>query len=223
MKPVNVNAFDIIGPMAAAGQIAFGAAVMRAAAGTVKGVQDIVHNILGIADWDLVEKDEDGFYALYDMVPIIARGRARVWVTSNETTKEALEAGDYLEIADLGGTNALPVGAFQQMSAETGTCTGAVREVGSLARAVEDNALSDIIVVAADLAIGGVTVTVADSSLFTIGDYIVLEDVDGNAMINRVADIPTSTTITLQLASTVALANATDYVHILHQVEVMLL
>jgi hypothetical protein len=42
-------------------------------------------------------------------------------------------------------------------------------------------------------------------------------------MINRVADIPTSTTITLQLASTVALANATDYVHILHQVEVMLL
>jgi len=223
MKPVNVNAFDIVGPMAAAGQIAFGAAVMRSAAGTVKGVQDILHNILGIADWDLVEKAEDGFYSLYDLVPILVAGRVRVWLTSNETGKEDIEAGDYLEIADLGGSNALPVGVFQQMGAETGTCTGAVREVGSLARAVEDVTTTNIIVVAADLAVGGLTVTIADSSLFTIGDYIVLEDVDGNAMINRVTDIPTSTTITLQLASTVALANATDYVHILQQVEVMLL
>jgi hypothetical protein len=223
MKPVNVNAFDIIGPMAAAGQIAFGAAVMRSAAGTVKGTLDIVHNILGIAVDDLVEKVEDGFYSQYDLVAIIAAGRARVWLTSNETTKEDIEAGDYLEIADLGASNALPVGAFQQMGAETGTCTGAVREVGSLARALEDVTLSDIIVVADNLAIGGKTVTIADSSLFAVGDYIVLEDVDGNAMINRVADIPTATTITLQLASTVALQNATDYVHILHQVEVMLL
>ena len=41
-------------------------------------------------------------------------------------------------------------------------------------------------------------------------------------MINRVKAV-TSTVITLQLASTVALANATDMVHKLHQVEVVLI
>jgi len=49
MYPVNVNAFDVIGEMKAAGTIAFGAAVIRSAAKTVKSTLDIVHNILGIA------------------------------------------------------------------------------------------------------------------------------------------------------------------------------
>ena len=226
MYPVNVNAFDAIGEMKAAGTIAFGAAVIRSAAKTVKSTLDIVHNILGIADWDFVEKDEDGFYSQYDPVPIITAGRCRVWVTSNETGKEDLEAGDYLEIADLGGSNALPVGAFQQMSAETGTCTGAVREVGSLARALADVTLTDVELVADDLAVGGTAVTLSEADMIllglAVGDYIVLEDLDGNAMINRVKAL-TSTVITLQLPSTVALANATDAVHKLHQVEVLLL
>jgi hypothetical protein len=38
-----------------------------------------VHNILGIVDWDLVEKDEDGFYPQYN--PVLLD-------TSNNTKKE---------------------------------------------------------------------------------------------------------------------------------------
>ena len=225
MKPVNVNAFDIIGGMAAAAKIAFGAAVCYSAAGTVKGTPNTTageENLLGVAYWDLVEKTEDGFYSLYDLVPIITAGRCRVWVTPDDDDASII-AGDYLNLEILGGgSNTLPVGVF----AEAGDGAGAVKELNSAARALEDVTLSsaaNYIVVAAALAVGGETVTVADSSLFTVGDYIVLEDITGNAMINRVKAIPTATTITLQLASTVALENATDYVHILAQCEVMLL
>ena len=225
MDPVNVNAFDILGEMAAAGKIAFGAAVCYSAAGTIKGAPNTTageENLLGIADWDLVEKDEDGFYSVYDVVPIITAGRCRVWVTPYDDDASII-AGDYLNLKVLcAGSNTLPVGVF----AEAGDGAGAVKQLNSTARALEDVALSsaaNYIVVAADLAVGGVTVTVADSSIFTVGDYIVLEDLDGNAMINRVSALPSSTTLTLQIASTVALANATDYVHILAQCEVMLI
>ena len=224
MDPVNVNAFDILGDMAAAGKIAFGAAVCYAAAGTVKGTPNTTageENLLGIADLDLVEKVEDGFYSLYDVVPIITAGRCRVWVTPDDDDA-SIVAGDYLNLKILGGgSNTLPVGVF----AEAGDGAGAVKQLNSTARALEDVALSsaaNYIIVADDLAVGGVTVTIADSSKFTVGDYIVLEDLDGNAMMNRVEAIPSSTTITLQIASTVALANGTDYVHILAQCEVLL-
>lgn len=225
MDPVNVKVFDILGAMAAAGNIAFGAAVCYSAAGTVKGTPNTTageENLLGIADWDLVEKAEDGFYSLYDAVPIITAGRCRVWVTPDDDDA-SIVAGDYLNLKILGGgSNTLPVGVF----AEAGDGAGAVKQLNSTARALEDVALSsaaNYIIVAADLAVGGVTVTIADSSKFSVGDYIVLEDLDGNAMMNRVEAIPSSTTITLQIASTVALANATDYVHILAQCEVLLI
>jgi len=225
MNPVNVNAFDILGGMAAAGKIAFGAAVCYSAAGTVKGTPNTTageENLLGIADWDLVEKTEDGFYSLYDLVPIIPAGRCRVWVTPDDDNASII-AGDYLSLKILGaGSNTLPVGVF----AESGNGAGAVKELNSTAKAAEDVTLTsaaNYIIVAAALAVGGVTVTVADSSLFAAGDYIVLEDIDGNAMMNRVKALPSATTLTLQIASTVALEDATDYVHILAQCEVMLL
>jgi hypothetical protein len=225
MKPVNVNAFDVLGEMAAAGLIAFGAAVCRSAAGTVKGAPNTTageENLLAIADWDLVEKNEDGFYSTYDQVPLITQGRCRVWVTPDDDDA-SIVAGDYLNLKVLGGgSNTLPVGVF----AEAGDGAGGVKQLNSTARAMEDVTLSsaaNYIVVGADLAVGGVTVTIADSSKFTVGDYIVLEDLDGNVMMNRVSAIPSSTTITLQIASTVALANATDYVHILAQCEAILI
>lgn len=225
MDPVNVNALDVIGDKAAAGLIAFGAAVCRSAAGTVKGAPNTTageENLLGIADMDLIEKDEDGFYSVYDSVPIITVGRARVWVTPDDDNA-SIAAGDYLTLKVLGGgSNTLPVGVF----AEAGDGAGAVKTLNSSARALEDVTLTsaaNYIVVAAALAVGGVTVTIADSSKFTVGDYIVLEDLDGNAMINRVKAVASSTTITLQIASTVALADAADYVHILAQCEVKLL
>jgi hypothetical protein len=61
MKPVNLNAFDTVGDMQAASLIAFGAAVVRAAANTVKATLLTTQtNIFGIADWDMVEKTEPG-------------------------------------------------------------------------------------------------------------------------------------------------------------------
>ena len=225
MEPVIVNAFDILGEMAAAGPIAFGAAVCYSAAGTVKGTPNTTageENLLGIADWDLVEKEEDGFYSLYDAVPIITAGRCRVWVTPDDDDASII-AGDYLDLKILGGgSNTLPVGVF----AEAGNGAGAVKDVNSAARALEDVTLSsaaNYIVVAAELAVGGVTVTVADSSVFTVGDYILLENFNAAVTMNRVKAIPSSTTITLQFASTVLLEDATDYVHILAQCEVMLI
>lgn len=224
MKPVNVNAFDILGDRAAAALIAFGAAVCYSAAGTVKGAPNSTageENLLGIAVDDAVEKTEDGFYSQYDIVPLITAGRARVWVTP-DTNDASIKAGDYLSILPLGGgSNALPVGVFAEIGGD-----GAVKSTNATARALEDVTLSsavNYIIAGANLAVGGSTVTVADSSLFTVGDYIVLEDLDGSVMMNRVATVPSSTTFTLQIASTVALANATDYVHILEQCEVMLI
>lgn len=225
MDPVIVNAFDILGNKAAAGTIAFGAAVCRSAAGTVKGAPNTTageENLLGIAVDDMVEKTEPGFYSLYDVPPLVTAGRVRVWVTPDDDDA-SIVAGDYLTLKVLGGgSNTLPVGVF----AEAGDGAGEVKTLNSSARALEDVTMSsaaNYIIVAAALAVGGVTVTVADSSKFTIGDYIVLEDITGNAMINRVKALPSSTTITLQIASTVALEDATDYVHILAQCEVKLL
>ena len=228
MKPVNVNAFDIIGDMAAASKIAFGAAVAYAAAKTVKATIDIAvsQNLIGIADWDLVKKTEDGFYSQYDLVPIITAGRCRAWVTPTHTTAENILAGAYLEIADIGGTNGQPLGVLQQMGAEDGSATPTVREAETIARALEDVTMTDPKVVATGCAIGGTSVVLSEADItalaLAVGDYILLENLDGDAMINRVKAI-TATTITLQIASTVLIEDATDYVHKLMQCEVMLL
>ena len=56
MMPVNVNAQNIAGSHAAASQIAFGAVVMTAAAGTVKSTLGTMDNIFGVAMNDEVEK-----------------------------------------------------------------------------------------------------------------------------------------------------------------------
>ena len=226
MKPVDVNASDILGELVAASQIAFGAAVIQAAAGTIKSTLNTVHNVIGIAADDNVEKTVDGFYSQYDVVPVIPGGRCRVWVTSNEATKEDIAAGDYLEIAILGGgSNALPVGVFQQMGADGGTCAGAVRQIESTMQALESVTLTDIEPVGSAVAVGDTTITMDSADMTSLdlaaGDYILQEDDGGNCMINRVKSV-TSTVITLQLASTVAQLDTTnDDIHKLHQVEAM--
>ena len=226
MKPVDVNAQDILGELVAASQIAFGAAVIHSAAGTIASTLNTVHNVIGLAVDDNVEKTIDGFYSQYDVVPVIPGGRCRAWVTSNESTKEDIAAGDYLEIAILGGGSvAQPIGVFQQMGAESGTCTGAVRQIESTMQALESVTLTDIEPVGVAVTVGATTVTLSSGDMTLLdlseGDYILLEDHDGDAMINRVKSL-TSTVITLQIASTVALASTTDDdIHKLHQVEAM--
>ena len=223
MKPVNIKALDGVGDLAAASTIAFGAAVAYAAAGTVQATIDIgvSENLVGIADWDLVEKDEDGFYSQYDLVPIITAGRCRVWVTINHTTKEDICAGDYLEVADLGGTNTLNVGVLQEMDSEGGSGAGAVRQATSIARALADVVLTDV----EPATLSGKTLTLLAADIvnlgLAVGDYVIVADASEEAEMNRVAALPSTTTVTLQF--TPSGITAVDTLHKVHQVEAMLL
>jgi len=229
MEKVAVNVFDRIGSHAAASKIAFGAACAYAAAGTVQATIDIAvsQNLIGIADDDAVEKTEPGFYSQYDAVPLITQGRCRVWVTANHTSAVTIGAGDYLEVADIGGTNALPIGVLQEMGGEGGSGTGAVREAESIARTLEDITLKKLEIIGADMAVGATTLTMDATKMTALdlsaGDYILLEDITANCMMNRVASV-TSTVITLQMASTVALDfSDNDVVHKLEQVQAVLI
>ena len=221
MKPVNVNAFDILGDMVAASILPFGAAAEYSAAGTVRAPLCTAEtfNLLGITVDDNVEKTVDGFYSQYDAVPIITAGRCRVWVTPNNTTAADIKAGDYLDLAVLGSGNTLPVGVFE----ESGAQAGQTRLTSSLMKAVEDIDLVDNVVPSA-VSVGDTTVTLSSANMTTldlsVGDYILLEDITGNVQVNRVKS-KTSTVITLQIASTVALDGSTDLVHKLVQGEAM--
>jgi len=224
MKPVDINAFDILGDMPAASILAFGAAATYAAAGTVKGTvcTAAAYDILGIAVDDNVEKTVDGFYSAYDMVPLVTAGRCRVWITPNNTTAVDIKAGDYLDLAVLGGSNTLPVGVFE----ESGSQAGETRLTSSLARALEDVDLVNN-VVPTTVAVGATSITLSTANMTTldlsVGDYIILEDLSAGVQVNRVKAL-TTTVITLQIASTVAVTSGdSDTVGKLVQGEVMLL
>lgn len=228
MDPVNVHVLDILGDHVAGGVVAFGAAVYRSAASKVKGCLCTAAGtgMVGIAMDDMIEKTIDGFYSLYDSVPIWSEGRGRLWVTP-DADDISIEAGDFLELAVLGGSNTLPVGVF--MEAVAGTPAGAVRTTKSMAQALEDvtltTALKYVKTEAGKSVLVGdtiVTLTTAKTALFTVGDYILLEDLNGNVMINRVKS-KSGAVLTLEIASTVALTGNTDYLHILTQVEAKLI
>ena len=226
MDPVNVHILDSIGDHAAGGVIAFGAAVYRSAAGKVKGCLCTVAGtgMVGIAIDDMVEKAIDGFYSEYDPVPLWTEGRGRLWVTPSEDDT-SIEAGDFLELAVLGVSNTQPVGVFVEAVADTPA--GAVRTTKSMAQALEDKTLTSAlkwVLTVESVSIGDTTITLdaTKAALFTKGDYILLEDLDGEVMINRVTSI-SGAVLTLAIASTVALTGTTDYLHILTQVEAKLI
>jgi len=225
VKPVVLNAFDIIGDMKAASITHFGAAVIRSASGTIKPANSASDtNILGLAVDDNVVRDTEGFYSQYDTVPILTAGRGRAWVTPNGQNVN-IEAGDYLEVAALGSS---PTGNHGVLE-EAGATAGATRTAVSVARALEDVTMgSDSYKTpSSNVSIGDTQITFTSSDLsamnLSVGDYIVLEDLTGDVQVNRVADL-SSTQITLQLPSTVALVAAdSDRVTKLYQCEVMLL
>ena len=228
MRPVNVNALDIGGDHAAGGVLAFGAAVYRTGAGIVGGCLCTAAStaFMGIAVDDMVEKTIDGFYSQYDAVPLVEAGRCRVWVTPSEDDT-SIEAGDYLELAVLGSSNTLPVGVFVEAVADTPA--GTVRTTASLARALEDKTLTSALKwvkteSGKSVAVGATTITLttAKTALFTVGDYILLEVLAGAVQINRVKS-KSGAVLTLEIASTVALTGDTDYIHILTQVEAILI
>jgi hypothetical protein len=114
------------------------------------------------------------------------------------------------------------------MEAVAGTPAGAVRTTATMAQALEDVTLTSALKwvkteTAQNVAVGDTTVTLttAKTALFTKGDYILLEDLNGNVMMNRVKS-KSGAVLTLEIASTVALTGNTDYLHILTQVEAKL-
>ena len=226
MMPVNINAQNISGSHAAASQIAFGAAVITAATGTIKSTVTPVHNVVGISVNDEVERTVDGFYSQYDQVPFITRGPCRAWVAANHATAEDIALGDFLEcMTGAASTFTRPMGVLQAMDAETGTKTADVRQLATVAQALDDATLFDAEPLAAELTAGTKTATLSAGDItnldLSIGDYVCFEDLNGSAEINRVAGT-TSTTISLQIASVGTYA-ISDVVHKLVQVEVELL
>ncbi|AJP62053.1 hypothetical protein [ANMV-1 virus] len=228
MEPVNGHILDIVGDHAAGGVIAFGAAVYRTGAGIVKGCLCTAAStaFMGIAVDDMIEKTIDGFYSQYDEVPLAEIGRCRVWVTPDDDDT-SIEAGDYLELAVLGSGNTLPVGVF--MEAVAGTPAGTVRTTATLARAMEDVTLTSALKwvkteSGKSVSVGDTTITLTTTktALFTVGDYILLEDLNGEVQINRVKS-KSGAVLTLEIASTVALTGDTDYLHILTQVEAVII
>ena len=225
MMPVNVNPQNIIGSHAAASQIAFGAVVISAAAGTVKSTLEPVHNVVGIVGNDNVEKTVDGFYAQYDQVPIVTAGPARAWVIANHATAEDIAIGDFLEcVVGAASTFTRPIGVLQAMDAETGAKTAGVRQLGTVAQALDDATLFDAEPLSAELSAGSTTATLIAGNItnldLSIGDYVMFEDLNGSAEINRVTGT-TSTTISLLIPSVGVYAIA-DVVHKMVQVEVEL-
>ena len=220
MKPVNINVFDVIGPLAAAARVPFGCAVRRNAAGKVDIAYDgaTYDAIIGIADLDLVERTVDGFYSQYDPVPIITAGRARVWVLGHAV---ACVEGTFLRSADLGSP---ACGVFDEEA------TPATRTAHSLAKVLEDTA--DLLHADyGDKAPAGATgssITMASEAVLTamklsVGDYISIGNPsDNEAEINRVKSLSGAVITTQEpLAQTYTHANCV--VDKLVQVEVLLL
>lgn len=226
MMPVSINPQNIIGSHAAASQIAFGAVVQTAAAGTVQSVVEPLGNIAGVVVNDNVEKTVDGFYAQYDMVPIITGGTCRAWVIANHAAHEDIALGDFLECAvGAASTFTRPMGILQAMDAETGAKTADIRQLVSVAQALDDATLFDAEPLSVELSAGSQTATLIAGNItnlaLSVGDYVMFEDLNGSAEINRVT-ATTSTTISLLIPSVGVYAIA-DVVHRMVQVEVNLI
>ena len=78
------------------------------------------------------------------------------------------------------------------------------------------------------VAVGDETVTFSSAAKLTamdlsIGDYVLLEDLDGNVQLNRVKSIDSTTVIGLQIPATVVLNGSTDLLTKVYQVAAVLI
>jgi len=195
MYPVNVNAQNITSKFAAAGKIAFGAIVQRSAAGEVKACLANTSARIGIADWDNVEKDVDGFYSDGDPVPIITSGVARVWMLGGT----ASQSGDYVKIVTTGvvGNDAEYIGiCTEEATATTNTANTIGRIVGDDVGSADYDQLIESTAAAGQKVI---TMTAAKMTALGIvaGDYILVSDLGVGSEV-QVVDSVTSTAITVK-------------------------
>ncbi len=203
--------------------VAFGAALIRSAAGVAKGAQTAdTDAVIGFAvqPADGVVLDNDGFYSNSgrltsqpDAMRVARDGEIVALVIA--TADVDIEDGDYLEVASVGGASPGYHGVLQ----EAGSSAGTVRTTHSVAKARQDVDMgsASYATPASGVSVGDSTITMSAGAITTMGlaegDFIMLRDVNGNVQLNRVKSL-TSTVITLEIPSTVALVVAdTDLVN----------
>jgi len=226
MDPIKVGKNLDVMSMEAAEIIPFGAAVVYSAAGTVgAAVTDNDTDILGFADSDEVNKQAvSGFYAQYDQVPIIVGGGIlQVWAIANGSAIN-VQAGDYLDVAGLGDGSTTSHGILE----ESGSTAGGTRLDSSVVKAVESKTMGSASYQIPDTtAVGETTLTFTSAELTALdlsdGDYILLEDLNGDLQVNRQKSA-TSTVVTLEKANTVVLTSGnSDLVTKMFQVQAVIL
>jgi hypothetical protein len=211
----------------------FGAAMIRKSAGVAEPCEAANQDsIIGFAvePADNVVLDEDGFYqavnnsSIPDLMRMITSGEVRALVVTSAAT--SIVEGDFLETADL-GDHSYHTGVLEEAGA--GGNVGETNVLTAVAKAMEDCTMAAASYQTPDavsVSVGDKTITFAVATLALLdlheGDYIILEDLDGAVQLNRVKSL-TSTVITLQLASTVALTATTDYVRKVFQVRCKIL
>lgn len=222
-----------IDPFAAGDTIGFGCALIRTAAKTVKGsMADNADNIIAfsVQPQNGVVLDKDGFYQATNNagVPDVVRGvRAGAVINAlviPNANNISIVDGDYLECAVLGDGSCY-IGVLE----EAGSTAGETRTSTTKAQALEDCTMSSAAYKSpsGNVAVGESTITFLAANLAYLdlkeGDYIILEDLNGDAQLNRVKSL-TSTVITLELPSTVTLtAGNSDLVHKVFQVKALVL
>jgi hypothetical protein len=224
LKPVRVGQSGLGVPFICAARTAYGAYVVRSAAGTVKGAPlEDTEDGIGFVESDNDEHTYDGFYEQYEPVSVITAGLVNALVAAIADTN--IVAGDYLEVIDVSsGTQANPCGVL----GEAGSDAGETKTTTSVAQAMEDVTLGS-----ASYSQSFTTNSVGDTSItvtsgvpttmgLVVGQFILLRDANGNCQLNRVTSL-TATTIGLEIPASLALTGSTDYIHAVKQILVKIL
>lgn len=219
--------------LAAAGDvIGFGVALIRSAARTVKATKD--DNSSGVIGFSVqpqngVTLDRDGAYQATNTAGVadvvrIARGGAKINALVIAKGNTSIQDGDFLECAPLGDASCY-VGVLN----EAGSSAGETLVTTAVAQALEECTITNASykTPSASTAVGESTITFSAANLALLalkeGDYIVLEDVNGAASLNRVKSL-TSTVITLQWPATSKLVHTdSDLVYKVFQVKARVL
>jgi len=223
IKPVKTARTGATKTYIAASRIPFGAAVVRSAAGTIKIADTADANPIGFALEDESEHLYDGFYEAYEPVPVALEGTVNALVAF--ITDADMVEGDFLEVGDFssGGTDGAGVLAEAGAAAgetKTTTTTGQALEAGDFGAAFYQ-------IPASNVAVGATTITmsagVVASMGLSIGDFILMADIDGGLQPNRIVDL-TATVITLEIPALVALTTANnDLVYRIWQKEIQII
>ena len=221
-RDVRTAGTGIVKTYIAGARIPFGAAVIRAGAGTVKpAILKDTDLTIGFALEDEEEHLYPGFYEQYEPVPVAISGTVNALIAAIDDYD--LLAGDYLEHIDItSDTMASGVGVL----AEAGSHAGETMTTHVIAQLLEDLALKDETYKAPSSTptAGESTIAMTDGDPtimgLHVGDYIIIRDSDGTtAQVNRVTAI-TDTQLTVLIPITVA---AADYIHAVRQAEVRIL